>query len=384
MLTKNIILPEYQRSFVWNKKSVLELKQAFEQDDFVPPVTIGLYKDKVTNSTMNLILDGQQRLTSILLSYLNLFPIKEKFKGNDIRFASENDDEVDDDESTNGECLLKWTYSTLLGEDRRKGKILERVRKKETDCYEPLLNEQLDDSFFKTKYLGFCYLIPDLGNNSQKEIQQKYYATVFRSINIKGQTLLPEESRKALYYLSPEFEPFFSPKNLNYWVDDKRKGKSPLDFVRYLSLLSQYKKEGYSDKIARGYKSKIEAYYEEYIYSVIGTKSSELFVDFSSLFPLKDYLARINTFLSIAKQLYIPSISKSIIDVDIYFFGLIYEIVYEAKSLRNDMFTNLSSDILSTIEEIKTDDSHKRAPGAFKYLRSRITKSIEIYKKYEL
>ena len=63
MLTKNIILPDYQRLFVWTEEKVEKLIQTFQEKEFVPPVTIGAFKVNGTNN--NLIIDGQQRLTSI-------------------------------------------------------------------------------------------------------------------------------------------------------------------------------------------------------------------------------------------------------------------------------------------------------------------------------
>ena len=74
VLKQNIILPEYQRYFVWNENKVKTLIETFKNKEFVPPVTIGAYKNNGNN--INLILDGQQRITSILLAYLGLFPDK--------------------------------------------------------------------------------------------------------------------------------------------------------------------------------------------------------------------------------------------------------------------------------------------------------------------
>jgi len=70
ILTGNIILPKYQRFFVWDREKSKSLVNALLNDQFVPPVTIGSYIDD--GIKQNLILDGQQRLTSILLAYLNL------------------------------------------------------------------------------------------------------------------------------------------------------------------------------------------------------------------------------------------------------------------------------------------------------------------------
>lgn len=70
MLTNNITLPEYQRSFVWGEKDIKRLLKSIAEGQFVQPVTIALYPDYTSKKKTNLILDGQQRLTSILLAYI--------------------------------------------------------------------------------------------------------------------------------------------------------------------------------------------------------------------------------------------------------------------------------------------------------------------------
>ena len=106
ILTGNIILPKYQRFFVWDKEKSKALINALSENQFVPPVTIGSYFEE--GKKQNLILDGQQRLTSILLAYLNLFPQKNqaKGKGEDIYFASENDDKYDDETD-----FINWDFN---------------------------------------------------------------------------------------------------------------------------------------------------------------------------------------------------------------------------------------------------------------------------------
>lgn len=68
LLSKNIILPEYQRSFVWDEKDVRRLVDSIQHGQFVQPVTIALYKVEDGMPGQNLIIDGQQRLSSILLA----------------------------------------------------------------------------------------------------------------------------------------------------------------------------------------------------------------------------------------------------------------------------------------------------------------------------
>lgn len=76
---KNIVLPSYQRVFVWKEKDITDLINAFKNNQFVPPIIIGAFKNK-DNFNENLIIDGQQRLTSIFLAYLEIFPDKDKYK----------------------------------------------------------------------------------------------------------------------------------------------------------------------------------------------------------------------------------------------------------------------------------------------------------------
>lgn len=66
ILKKNLKLPKYQRHFVWDEKKTLKLVDSLNNGQFVPPVIIGSFKDE--DGYHNYILDGQQRLTSILLA----------------------------------------------------------------------------------------------------------------------------------------------------------------------------------------------------------------------------------------------------------------------------------------------------------------------------
>ena len=78
LLQKNIVLPDYQRIFVWDKDKVIKLLKSIDCNYFIPPITIGAYRQE--NGSHNLIIDGQQRLTSLLLSCLQLYPKGECFK----------------------------------------------------------------------------------------------------------------------------------------------------------------------------------------------------------------------------------------------------------------------------------------------------------------
>lgn len=107
ILTKNITLPEYQRSFVWDEKSIKGFIDSLSEKQFVPPVTIAHYKIENEDTETNLILDGQQRLTSLLLSYLNFLPIKDKFENITDKFVNEDDSA---DEYSEAEKTIEWTF----------------------------------------------------------------------------------------------------------------------------------------------------------------------------------------------------------------------------------------------------------------------------------
>lgn len=88
ILSKNIILPDYQRNFSWDETKREKLITSLKNKEFVPPVIIGSFTKNGLKE--NLLIDGQQRLTSILLSVLVFFqtvkPIKsiQKIKSENI------------------------------------------------------------------------------------------------------------------------------------------------------------------------------------------------------------------------------------------------------------------------------------------------------------
>lgn len=152
ILKKNIILPKYQRKFVWNKSDVISLIDSIANGFFIPSVTIGFYNNE------NLIIDGQQRLTSLLLAYLGVYPKLESFKNENLEqsFANSNDDILENDEN---DYILGWTFKELLNKGSSKNEILAKI---DSD-YEKLLDEKefnkinINDFFFEENYLGFCY-----------------------------------------------------------------------------------------------------------------------------------------------------------------------------------------------------------------------------------
>ncbi|MET3037161.1 DUF262 domain-containing protein [Chryseobacterium sp. NRRL B-14859] len=378
ILKKNILLPEYQRLFVWDEGKVKTLIETFKKKQFVPPITIGAFKD-AGNASHNYILDGQQRLTSILLAHLGLYPDKVTFKAalEEINpVADENDDDEEIDNTLDD--ILNWNFKKLVDRGRNKTDILFTLP---ANNYKSV-DFEINDDFLKNTFLGFSYLVPQL-NNSQE--QQKYYSSVFRNINVQGERLLAQESRAALYFLDDKLKEFFIPefsKQISVKIVSQQ---TNADFVRFLALLSQYAKDGNSSKIAAGYKSKMESYYEDYIYSVIGERTSTRFKAFSAIFPGGDYQPRLERLAKTIDDLGIPKQFPSIIDMDIYLLGLIYVIVFENKEIdiskRDELIT---SGLRFQTTALKADEKHKKSPADLGHLRRRIDISIETYSRYTI
>ncbi len=372
ILKGNIILPEYQRFFVWDETKVRTIIETFRKKQFVPPITIGAFKDGDTNK--NLILDGQQRLTSILLAFLGLFPDQATFKASIERISDDNDDEVEVEEE-NLDNILEWNFKMLTDKGKNRADILEKII---AGNYK-VVNFSINEEFLKKTFLGFSYLVP---NTIDKHQQLKFYSSVFRNINIQGEALLAQESRASLYFLNESRKPFFDPDFSRSLVVKNFSTETKADFVRFLSLLSQYAKDGGSDRIARGYKPKMEKYYEEYIYSVVGEQNSPLFKEFSEIFPTGEFMPRMERLGNAINELHIPRQYSSIIEIDMYLFGLIYAIVFENQTHDSTRSIELCTEVEAEITAFKAVDAHKKAPGALKYLKARIDASIEIYSKY--
>ena len=378
MLKKNIVLPSYQRLFVWNEDKVEALMQTFEDNFFIPPVTIGRLKGAGNELACNLIIDGQQRLTSVLLYCLGVFPDKDSFQpgANDAAgYADENDDVPESNETNEQKpAVLGWRFDVLL----KHCDTLEEIRESlEQDKRYNRLETRIvvDDNFLETHYLGFSYLIP-------QDEQQKYFSSVFRHINISGKPLSPLESRKSLYFLKGDFDAFFDPECIRGIFIRKGSFTERIDFVRYLACTFQYKKQGSEGNIVKGYGRNYEAYYEDFIYSIVNDTQNPQFCPYQP-----EYKDRLSNLKEILEKIGLDKRQfESIIDADIYLFGLVYFVILDGKridgSKKDELFTKLDNAIDECKNNPDTGERHRKTPSALKYLRTRIDKSIEVYGKY--
>ena len=391
----NIVLPEYQRHFVWNQKDLKRLIKSLHEGQFVQPVTIGLY-NKANKEKINLLLDGQQRLSSILLAYLGYFPKKEMFETQNQEIAIEDDSAFDgagDNQNTEIKSI-KWTIRELYD----KGKSLEELRAElsSNSRYEKLdLGLQLEEDFWKETFIGFSFIVPDMAEVSDV---QKFYTHLFRNMNYYGQKLSASESRKSLYYQDYRLTNYFEGKteqgddvlcDLKVKQDFKPR---QIDFIRYLSMLSQ-KKIGKTVMMGYSAYNSRENYYADYVAYLLGLEQEEREdkfdgFDFSAIFP--DYAIgdRYNKLREGVEQIkkYISQDNdgafKSWIDADLWLLGLIYYVVFEGKNLALE--GNKGENLRQAInEEIDSkNEAYQKRSNAIGHIRECINKSIEIYNDY--
>ena len=394
ILRKNITLPPYQRSFVWNEDAVFRFVKSLKNNEFVPPVTVAYYKSSDNDET-NFILDGQQRLTTVLLAFLGYYPDKEKFKVAE-KIGEEDDGALDEDNiSDNNKKPIEWTFEKLLGNDVKPSKIKDDLDG--DDRYKKLPELGLDDSFFENTFLGFSYVIPE--TTDQGEIQ-KNFSLIFRNINYLGSSLSLLESRKSLYFLNNQFEKFFDAKTTENEdifcglkiMDNLQPCK--IDFVRYLSTLSQYYIRKNEKDVLKGYsayKSR-ENYYADYVSYLVGLEQDNYKnkfdgFDFNSTFPdniwesrfttLKDLIGELKKYMTLDKD----ESFKSWIDADYWMYGLLYVVLFRGKQIEID--EGLTNSLKEAIDKKKKDTDYAKSPNRLGYLRERLVDSIKIYSKYE-
>lgn len=406
MLREEIVLPEYQRHFVWSEKDLKRLITSFKEGQFVQPVTIALYDD--TNEKVNLILDGQQRLTSILLAYLGFFPDRKEFEeGSDMTMTNE-DDSASDEQHENKSIL--WQYTQLLSYGKSR-EAIQRQLGKDNNKYKRLetsILEMIDDDFFENSYLGFSYVVPE--SREQKEIQ-KNFSQLFRNINYFGKKLGALESRRSLYYQNSDLTSYFEGKCSDgtdvipgiFILDDWKPCK--IDFVRYLSILSQFKCSVRDDAndVMVGYSaySSRENYYADYVAYILGLEQEERtnkfdrFV-FEEVFPEECWKERFErlrqTLVDMKPQMNLNDRNafSTLFEADYWLFGCIYFILFEGKSIdihkeiigKRGIVQTLSKEISEEVSRLKKDERYKRNANRLGNVRLRIIGSYEIFMKY--
>lgn len=388
---KNIQLPEYQRPFVWTKGEIKDLMKSFKYNYFVPSITIGAFfgdneeNDKDGEAIGNYVIDGQQRLTAVLLAYLGIFPKK-----------NENDDNNEEDDDT----FVDWSFNKLIGSSTNMEEILDKMKNYEKfkDCG-ITEDERKDDKFFKEHFLDFSYIVP---SDKVPEKQRSFYAQVFRNINTKGKKLNDKSSRKGFYYIDKEKGELFQAKLIENNKISLGDSKSmDIDFIRYLALLSQYHKEYHklrsqypeeyhkeycedkaADNLAKGYSKRMEDYYISYLGETVGEEESGSFSKYEDIFT-KDKTERDERLNHLKETIELIfgveetkeqncDLSKQ--EIDFCLFALIYFILFEKREIKRE-------EVHDIFEKLKAKyNFYMKKDGdldVFIYLRQRVKNAIK-------
>lgn len=395
LLKRNIVLPDYQRSFVWDEKDIRRLIKSLGEGQFVQPVTIANYNCE--DREQNLLLDGQQRLTSILLSYLGYIPDKEKFLSVEELASSDDSDEGDGSVTK----IIGWTFEEMLEDNFSNNNIdaiINRITR--TGKYKELKISSITnkEEFFEKTFLGFSYIIP---SKTDKNETQKFFSTLFRNMNYLGLKLSPLESRRSLYYLNAELEKYFdgrTSEGKDVLCEIKMYEKMQLrkiDIIRYMSILSQYVANNKDvRKVLVGYSaySSRENYYADYVSYIVNLEQDDRTdkfnkFDFNRTFPNNDWLqlydSLYNSLNSIKVQLGLDAKRQAFtswVDADYWLFGLIYFVLFERKTIQ---FEKKLIDALAKVIKAKRDDeNYSKNTNRLNNLRNRIQSSIDIYSAY--
>ena len=396
ILTRNVVLPDYQRSFVWEDTDVKRLINSLQSGQFIPPVTIAHFVNK--EQADNLILDGQQRLTSILLAYLGYVPIKEKFQESEDGLA------VGDDSNEDGDAVrsIEWTFNLLLDEDPRKNTlplIIERLRGDERYEKLDLVFPEGPEKFYDNTFLGFSFVLPSSPDAYE---MQKYFSTLFRNMNYLGRRLSPLESRRSLYYLNAEYKNYFDGKLVggedilcSIRIKENLQARK-IDLVRYLSTLSQFVGLNDMKQVLKGYSaySSRESYYADYVSYVVGLEQ-ESRIDkfrgfvFKDQFPNNEWQDRYVLVKSFFERnldglgLDNKTTFTSWIDADYWLYGLLYWVVFNGKTITRDeeLVVMIKERVEAKRKPVEGNDYAKN-PNRVGNLRERIQESIAIFAHY--
>ena len=122
----------------------------------------------------------------------------------------------------------------------------------------------------------------------------------------------------------------------------------------------------------------MEKYFVRFIYDVIEDRESELFGKFSKIFKDKgrDELNRLS------KNIELMNLSKkyeSIIDFDIYIFGLVYFSLFSNKNLDKEKLDKLKENLSKEINDLKSEEAYRKSPNTIGRTKGRLKSSIELY-----
>ena len=157
--------------------------------------------------------------------------------------------------------------------------------------------------------------------------------------------------------------------------------------MRYVSLVSEYNKDEKKENVARGVNSsKMERYYEDYINAVVLDSVGTRFKQFSSIFQNKNNASKMELLKQNIEKVDLPKSFNSIIELDVYFFGIIYISLFNGIEITADAnrIETLKGRLQKQISTFKSNANHRKAPAGIGDLRARLETSIKFYNRYRI
>lgn len=384
LLNGDVVLPPFQRSFVWKEEQVKGLLESFSEGFMIPPVIIA------KKGQENIILDGQQRLSSILLSFIQLFPKKTQELFADMQNDLEGDDE--DIQSSGMNQILDWRLNSIQEKFHQCNSDIQKTieeLQKDSMNYRSFDGALEESSFWDENFLGYAYVTP---REAAINTSTRDFAKTFHQINTAGTPLLPYESRQAYYWLDEKLGRIFAPLFATNIKIVQNQKLVKVDFVRPLAFAVEYfHAHDDLDKIrpvdvAKGYSRNLESYFTDFVQCAadFGDNLDGLRTRFGNVREIlgnnvHKRLERLEKLCTVPKFL---SHFDSLYVYDYYFFGLVYWTMVSGKDIRKEDLPQIKADLQGAIEKFKESVTGKTNYNTLQRIRERLHKSISIYENY--
>ena len=421
LLKSDIILPDFQRPYEWTKDQVKSLINSLINNQFVSPIIIGKYveknndksasdkkvdnkrkKDEKNVISKNYILDGQQRLLSLLFAYFSIFPKKVDLFTSDFN-DNVQDDSYDYDSSDTNEKVyssnkvLEYVQKVVKKKNKYSKSELKNIFDKDNNFekWKDIINDASNnENYYENRFLPFIYIKPLYNITEDSEIisEKKYYAKLFYNINAKGKPLSVQDSRNAIIWsYGGELAEF-----LKIQIKIKiAKETRNLDFLYYLSIASYIytqvndankKIEDICKILLKGKTTKVqkEQFILDFVNNIENKENINIFGDFEKIFTdISKVKIRLNEYI---KELGNEEIYHydSIEDFEYRFFGILYWAIFNGKekSIKNyeEKIKNCLNDLHKNFKNnIEQKNNYYKSINTISVLRQRIEESIKIY-----
>lgn len=387
ILKGNIIIPDFQRNFAWDEEQIKNLASSINNGFFIPPIILGKMEDKIY------LLDGQQRLTSLLLIYLKRSKPEDNFNFSSFVKKIENEEEIkiSDLDKLRSAWDSKWPSAT---------------KKEERDLD---LSPSSTDSLLYHSFIPYCLIC------SEGEKQKNFFAQLFCDINFLQRSLSNQDLFRAIAKLNhfnrdilnfDLFIEFEGIMNGNKGGDDEKQERTFLspygkekDFIEHLALLVEYEtNQDNSDFYPRRTEKKTQQemlYVKNFLLSFNDNEGSEIPIKWSKKI-LENFILdeekerRFKESMKIFFN-FIDSKNKerkemsgdkrrNIAYQDFYIFGFLYFVYFSKEDVKSLTFylDKIDQSAEKYKEEMLKEKRYKNSPNKAEFLRKRLKNVREI------